>query len=53
MNNKENEPFEKLCDINNNNENSPDITKIKPYRIIIVSNIDFIRYIYIYIYIYI
>ena len=40
MNSKENEPSEKLLDINNNKENSPDITKINLYKIIDV-NINF------------
>ena len=41
MNSKENEPSEKLLDINNNKENSPDITKINLYKIIDVNNINF------------
>ena len=41
MNSKENEPSEKLLDINNNKENSPDITKINLYKIIEVNNINF------------
>ena len=41
MNSKENEPSEKLLDINNNKENSPDITKINLYKIIYVNNINF------------
>ena len=41
MNSKENEPSEKLLDINNNEENSPDITKINLYKIIDVNNINF------------
>ena len=41
MNSKENEPSEKLLDINNNKENSPDITKFNLYKIIDVNNINF------------
>ena len=41
MNSKENEPSEKLLDINNNKEYSPDITKINLYKIIDVNNINF------------
>ena len=41
MNSKENQPSEKLLDINNNKENSPDITKINLYKIIDVNNINF------------
>ena len=40
MNSKENEPSEKLLDINNNKENSPDITKINLYKIIDLNNIN-------------
>ena len=40
MNSKENEPSEKLLDINNNKENSPDMTKINLYKIIDVNNIN-------------
>ena len=41
MNSKENEPSEKLLDINNNKEYSPYITKINLYKIIDVNNINF------------
>ena len=41
MNSKENEPSEKLLDINNNKEYSPDITKINLYKIIDVNNKNF------------
>ena len=41
MNSKENEPSEKLLDINNNKENSPDITKINLYKIIDLNNTNF------------
>ena len=41
MNSKENEPSEKLLDINNNKENSPDRTKINLYKIIDLNNINF------------
>ena len=41
MNSKESEPSEKLLDINNNKENSPDITKINLHKIIDVKNINF------------
>ena len=41
MNRKENEPSEKLLDINNNKEKSPDLTKINLYKIIDVHNINF------------
>ena len=41
MNSKENEPSEKLLDINNNKENSPDITKTNLYKIIDLNNTNF------------
>ena len=41
MNSKENEPSEKLLDINNNKENSPDITNINLYKIIDLNNTNF------------
>ena len=41
MNSKENEPSEKLLDINNNKENSPDITEINLYKIIDLNNTNF------------
>ena len=41
MNSKENEPSEKLVDVNKNKENSPDITKINLYKLIDVNNINF------------
>ena len=41
MNSKENEPSEKLLDVNNNKENSPDITKINLYKIIDLNNTNF------------
>ena len=41
MNSKENEPSGKLLDINNNKENSPDITKINLYKIIDLNNTNF------------
>ena len=41
MNSKENESSEKLLDINNNKENSPDITNINLYKIIDLNNTNF------------
>ena len=41
VNSKKNEPSEKLLDINNNKENSRDITKINLYKIIDLNNINF------------
>ena len=41
MNSKKNEPSEKLFDINNNKENSPDVTEINLHKIIDANNINF------------